>query len=906
MNPTRTETIKRFLEANTHPDLAKLYNYNMECQVNVAKDDGIRADKTYKGRNYIAWTDGVQTWKPFRIPYNAKTNPEYEDVPMSFDFGKHVEAIGMTGWDWVNKQSLWFGFDFDGIIGHSEKHSKRLDDNELNQIKNLLANVPWVTLRKSTSGTGLHLYIFAKPVHTKNHNEHAALARAILGQLSATVGFDFSAKVDVCGYNMWIWHRKMAGTDGLILLKEGGILTEIPTNWKEHIDVIKGQRKRSIPHFIANQIDKVPDLLTVFEELTTRRSTVDFDTGHRTLLDWLTSKGYYWSHGTDQQHMIVTHTWSLREAHRELNLKGVFETVAEGTAGGQDWNCFMFPLRHSGWVIRRFTPGCQEANTWSQDSSGWTRCFLNKEPGLDEASRVCGGLEHPTGGYNFQNAGQIIELGTILGAEISIPNTAVSRSVRVKEKKDDKISVIIDKSEFDNPTDWQGWISEGKSWKRVYRIRRSENEDDIPDCDDIVRHTITASLENAGWYVRSSNQWVYEPMVHVKVAMKSMGLDPATIDHALGVCVLTKWSLVNKPFELEYPGNREWNKDAPQLTVIPNKDSEERNFPHWLMLLDHIGTNLDDSVKDNVWCRANSILTGSDYLKCWVASLFQYPGRPLPYLFLYSEQQDTGKSILHEGLSLLMTKGVQHAKTALTTEFNGELANAVLCVIEEMNLGKGLRGKEDAYSRIKDWVTAPMISIHEKRRTPYLMPNTTHWIQCSNNPDACPIFKGDTRIVMIEVNPLDVTKKIPKTQLLAKLKEEAADFLGELLLMDLPPSNDRLNIPVLETDIKEASQRRNNTIIDMFIEETAHRVDGEWIRFGDFYDKFVEWLPEHEKPNWSKIRLSRELPLNIAQGRSKTNNQKYLANISWEPPNGQIKNKITSRNEKLYRDGAQL
>ena len=77
--PTKTEAISRFLKAKTHGDLANLYSYNMECQVNVAQDGGERAEGEFSGRKWLGWTDNLTTWKPFRIPRNAATNPEYQD-----------------------------------------------------------------------------------------------------------------------------------------------------------------------------------------------------------------------------------------------------------------------------------------------------------------------------------------------------------------------------------------------------------------------------------------------------------------------------------------------------------------------------------------------------------------------------------------------------------------------------------------------------------------------------------------------------------------------------------------------------------------------------------------------------------------------------------------------------------
>src|SRR4051794_667192 len=104
---TRTEAIKAFLTAMTHPDLADLYSYEMECQVNVAQDNGQRIQGDYKGKLWHGWQDlnTGETWKPIRIPYNAKTTPTYDDREMTWDLARHAEGIGMTGWDWVHRCS---------------------------------------------------------------------------------------------------------------------------------------------------------------------------------------------------------------------------------------------------------------------------------------------------------------------------------------------------------------------------------------------------------------------------------------------------------------------------------------------------------------------------------------------------------------------------------------------------------------------------------------------------------------------------------------------------------------------------------------------------------------------------------------------------------------------------------
>ena len=113
----KTEAVELFLHKQPYR-MCKLYTPNMEVQVNVAKDDGEIITDTYLGKRWEGWTDGMITWKHFRIPWDANSNPRYKDKPMRFDISVYAEAIGMTGWDWKEKISRWVGFDFDSIVGH--------------------------------------------------------------------------------------------------------------------------------------------------------------------------------------------------------------------------------------------------------------------------------------------------------------------------------------------------------------------------------------------------------------------------------------------------------------------------------------------------------------------------------------------------------------------------------------------------------------------------------------------------------------------------------------------------------------------------------------------------------------------------------------------------------------------
>jgi len=85
----------------------------------------------------------------------------------------------MTGWDWQKRCSRFVAFDFDSLVSHAKGIG--LSDDALEKIKEAASSLPYVEVRRSTGGSGLHLYVYLDGIPTQNHTEHAALARCILG-----------------------------------------------------------------------------------------------------------------------------------------------------------------------------------------------------------------------------------------------------------------------------------------------------------------------------------------------------------------------------------------------------------------------------------------------------------------------------------------------------------------------------------------------------------------------------------------------------------------------------------------------------------------------------------------------------------------------------------------------------
>lgn len=879
----RSDAVKAFLNQFTHPDLASLYYKGMEVQVNVAKDEGERIEAgEFRGRAYVEWTDGIERWKSFRIPMKAMSTPEDNDGPIKFNLIKRCEGIGMTGWDWQLKKSIYVAYDFDAMVGHSDLHTKKLSDKELGDIQEAVKKLPFITIRRSTSGKGLHLYVFIEPIETQNHTEHAALARAILSMISGRIGFNLAEKVDIAGQNMWVWHRKMKGTDGLKLIKQGDKLAAdlIPINWKDHLDVVS-KRSSRINYSNLNGTDG-----DLFDQLCQQRSKVKLDEEHLKLINWLSDRKLagWWN---PDAHMLVTHTVYLKEAHAALGFKGEFHTLSSGRDYGHDLNSFCYPLRNGAWIVRRFGAESSEHKIWSKDTKGFVKCYFNRGLTLEEVARLYDAIELENKGYQFINCVSGAEAMAKLAVKLELPPWINSRIMKVKENGTDRYVIMIPKEDSDNAGEMKDWAIERGSYKRMWPNPKRNIEDEAnstSEFDDAIRHIVSEHGEDLGWLINDGQgEWREEPINHIRLLLKSKGMGGKDIDLILGNSISRAWTVVNKPFQPEYPGDRQWNRSKARFKIPPTLEGENLTYPTWDRILKHCGQNLDEPISKNVWCKEYGISSGADYLKLFFACLIKFPQNPLPYLAFYGPQ-DSGKSSIHEAFcEFILDGGYVRADNALANPsgFNGELEGAVLAIIEETNVAESGKNKT-AEQRLKDWVTSNRLSIHAKGKTPRMCPNYTHWIQCTNEASHIPIFSGDTRVTLMYVP--EITEKIPKRDLWVLLKKEAPDFLAALMLMDVPDSRDRLMIPVINTIDKEEAEYRNMTVVEKFFKDHIHYIPGAYVSSEELFKAFCKENPT-EATSWSRNKFGREVPRNIVRGRiSKTGTQNtYYGNISLSP-----------------------
>lgn len=852
MPVTKISAIQALLSRDPTP-LSRLYRPEIETQVLVGSHGGERIDSSYQGpgRGYSYTDNDGNTWKSFRIPYRAYDEPEFNlDSEIHFDLSRYADGIGLTGWDWQARQSLWVGFDFDSLVGHSAG----LSQEDLEVVREKAQSIPWVEVRRSTSGRGFHFYVyFENPVPTANHTEHAALARTVLGQMNALAGFDFSGSVDCFGVVLWIWHRIRAERAFSLVKEATERFVRLPADWKAHVPVIERRRSRARRNDVAKNVRHV-----------------DLDETHQRLITWLDAHDWGWEWDQDGRY-LRTHTAALEAAHADLEFAGRFETVAEGK-DKYDINCFAFPNAAGSWRVYRYGHGTQETRFWTTTKDGaWTWCHYNRPPSFNDVVSWHPGTRVKSGAVHFETAEQLLEVMKDFGLDLDLPDFARHRESKIQNVGIGQAQVAIKAFPHDREANFRipGLVRNRGWYEAVHDI--PDHEETVDDGTARIRSVMVEGSHQGYYYRTGGEEWVRMSRTAILDIFASEGTKRNIGEAMIGKETAEPWELVSLPFEPEYPGGRAWNRGAARFATVP----EMGQTPHWDSIFAHCGRGLDAAVRDSAWCRGAEIRTGADYLRLWCASMFQRPRRALPYLFFYGPE-NVGKSILHEALGMFFLDhhGYVMAESALQTDFNGELEGAVLCVVEEIDLS----AHRKALNLIKSWVASPRLKIHAKGRQPYTAINTTHWIQTANSRTYCPVFDGDTRITVIPVrhtpqNPL------AKEELFQRLRDELPAALYSLLDMRLPGPCGRLGVPVLETNEKLSIQEVNRDPLSEYCDTQLVTMPGNVLDFEDFRQDFLSWLEPNERLMWNIRRLKQSLPDGIIGGVYGPNKRFGLANL---------------------------
>lgn len=554
-------------------------------------------------------------------------------------------------------------------------------------------------------------------------------------------------------------------------------------------------------------------------------------------------------------------------------------------------NCFMRPKPDGAWDVYRFGENTPECSLW--DTHGkWTHIPYNFPATLRQIALAAGGYEgtEEKQGFLFDNMEDLMEALKLLKAEDTfIPDEAAGRSTSL-HAKGSAVILVIEKKRGDDKRDFPKYVKTPRGWET-----RLWGAIEIPD-EEIKEEKIWTELdqelralkvecEHGGkfdsWVLNDeSGRWVIHPRENVKSFLVSKGHNKP--DGLIGSAIYKSWTLVNEPFQPEYPGGRVWNRDAAQFVYAPAelKEGETPTHPTWTRLMEHCAVELNEYIDKLEWCKKWGITTGGDYLTAWVACMIQNPFGKLPYLFMYGPQ-NSGKSSFHEAIGLLFTRGVKKADRALTSEqgYNGELEDAVMAVIDEVDVAKA---GSTAYNKLKEWVTALTISIHAKYKSVRDVPSTLHFVQVSNDRSSLPVFPGDTRITAMNVPALE--EEIPRDQLRELLKKEASHFMRTLVDFDIPEANGRLMLPIIETQGKMEAAAGRRSELEVFVEENCYRIEGQAVKFSDFKTRFLSTVEEVYQADWKDGAIATKLSeMGFPVGKGSRINQKIIGNMTFNP-----------------------
>ncbi len=382
-------------------------------------------------------------------------------------------------------------------MGHAQ--GVGVSDAELLRVREAVSALDYVEVRRSTSGSGLHLYVFLPPgVTTENHGEHAAVARAILSKMSEEVGFDLAANVDVCGSNTWFWARRATvENQGFLCLKKA--TCDFPhdlSNWREHLAVVSRSRHRISIGVPQKEED-------IFTQLASAHPRVQLDAKHIEIRDKLAAMGTtIW---VQDHHLLQTHTALLKRLHETGEILGVFDTISPGTNVNQA-NCFLFPLPEGAWRVFRFGMGTAEHRTWAQDGKSWTTCYYNRRPSLENVATANNAKVLAKGGYEFDMLGDAAtvikeQLANDPNLHINIPEKLRTRRAVVRKSPNGQVVIEVPKASED--PDMPEWNSSDKKghWTYVVNTQAEPHGEVAGDYDTVLRCLETPDSQPAGWTV---------------------------------------------------------------------------------------------------------------------------------------------------------------------------------------------------------------------------------------------------------------------------------------------------------------------------------------------------------------------------------------------------------------------
>lgn len=143
------------------------------------------------------------------------------------------------------------------------------------------------------------------------------------------------------------------------------------------------------------------------------------------------------------------------------------------------------------------------------------------------------------------------------------------------------------------------------------------------------------------------------------------------------------------------------------------------------------------------------------YIMSWIAYLIQNPGKKTKTCLILIGKQGTGKTIFTDIIAKLFGEYANNNLSdvdLITGQFNTELENKILIVLNEFNVQDKTTNKRSIRNKMKTYITDDHITINRKNVNPYKVENVSNFIIVTNDKNPIWIEDGDRRYVVLDVS----------------------------------------------------------------------------------------------------------------------------------------------------------
>ena len=272
-------------------------------------------------------------------------------------------------------------------------------------------------------------------------------------------------------------------------------------------------------------------------------------------------------------------------------------------------------------------------------------------------------------------------------------------------------------------------------------------------------------------------------------------------------------------------------------------------------------------IYDHLFLLSNKEQPNNDYIKCWIASIFQQPSRKIGVALLFKSVQGMGKEL---GFFKLMSNIMGKKYAFLSGDFERDIVGS----FDSMLKGKLLIGIDEAAakatgpnkSKLKSLFTCEKDSINGKGKNQMEVNSYTNFVSFSNDDFPWPIEPGDRRHF-----PTDIKQPKPPKSYFTRLVECIGDkqvlraFYDDMLKIDISTWDPIDNRPMSEfhQDMMDINYPLETRFFIHFINGLADdysrsaSFDSLWKTFNEYLEE--EFPGNKNKPSISRLAFSKKL-----------------------------------------------